>query len=113
MSALLTIFQAGTQLSKSSQALLADYMSRPSPYFDQRGKGLLPAETEVVHKTGTAGRYNGLTRATNDVGIITLPDGNHLVLSVFIADSYATRWTREQAMRRGVRAAYDYWVKGN
>ena len=46
---------------------------------EARLKGLLPAGTEVAHKTGTAAGIN------NDVGIITLPNGaGHIAIAVFI-----------------------------
>ena len=40
-----------------------------------------PAGAVVAHKTGTSGTYGGLTRATNDVGLITLPNGRHLAFT--------------------------------
>jgi hypothetical protein len=33
-----------------------------------------------------SGTIHGLDRATNDAGIIALPNGLHVVLSIFIAD---------------------------
>ena len=69
---------------------------------------MLPKGTIVVHKTGTAGTYNGFTRATNDVGIITLSNGSHLAISVFIADSYATQEEREQTIALISKAIFDY-----
>jgi len=111
MSQLLKIFYGAKNLSEKSSALLLAYMSIESPWFDRRIKGLLPPGTTVAHKTGTAGTINGLTRATNDAGIITLPSGNHLVISVFISDSYATQKDREQTIAKISRAAFDYWTK--
>lgn len=53
-----------------------------------RIKGLLPKEMTVAHKTGTSNTdEKGITAAVNDVGIITLANGNHLALSVFISDT--------------------------
>jgi beta-lactamase class A len=70
----------------------------------------LPAETKLAHKTGTARTYNGLTRATNDAGIITLPDGSHLAITVFISDSYDSQTKREMTIARTAKEAYDYWT---
>jgi len=54
-----------------------------------RIKGRLPAGTIVAHKTGSSGQNSkGLSAATNDIGIITLPNGHHLALSVFVCDSW-------------------------
>jgi beta-lactamase class A len=64
----------------------------------------------VAHKTGTDATRNGLTRATNDVGIVTLPDGRHLAVAVFVKDSTADETTRDRAIAGVARAAYDAWV---
>jgi hypothetical protein len=53
----------------------------------KRFKGLLPARTIVAHKSGTSGTQNGITAATNDIGIVTLPNGNHVAIAVFVSDS--------------------------
>lgn len=111
MSQLLKIFYNTKSLSGKSKALLIDYMSVSSPWFDKRIKRLLPPSTTVVHKTGTSGTINGLTRATNDVGIITLPNGKHLAISIFISDSYASKQNRELTIAKISRAAFDYWRK--
>lgn len=113
MNELLEVFHHGIYLSKGSQDLLLKYMSVSNKWFDRRIKGLLPAGTEVVHKTGTARTYEGLTRATNDAGIITLPDGSHLAISVFISDSYDSQEKREMAIADAAKASYDYWTKKN
>jgi len=111
MSQLLKMFYKTGNLSEKSRALLLKYMSVSSPWFDRRIKGLLPQETTVAHKTGTAGTINGLTRATNDAGIITLPNGNHLAISVFISDSYDSQKERELTIAKISRAAFDYYTK--
>ena len=113
MNELLEIFYEGDYLSKESQDLLLAYMSISNKWFDRRIKGLLPEETELAHKTGTARTYNGLTRATNDAGIITLPDGSHLAITVFISDSYDSQTKREMTIARASKEAYDYWTRKN
>jgi len=110
MNEILQIFHDGQYLSRDSQTLLLEFMLVSNKWFDKRIKGLLPKETDVAHKTGTARTSNGLTRATNDVGIITLPDNSHLAISVFISDSYDSRRKREMSIARIARAAYDHWV---
>ena len=79
--------------------------------MDKRIRGRLPAGTPVAHKTGTAGTHDGLTRACNDVGIVTLPDGSHLLLSVFIMDSRDTPFQRETAIAKVAEATYAHWTK--
>ena len=93
-------------LSESSQALLLKFMieSTPGP---KRLKGLLPAGTIVAHKTGTSGTQKGITAATNDIGIITLPNGKHLAIAVFVSDSPADEVTREGVIAKIAKAAWE------
>ena len=78
----------------------------------KRLKGLLPNGTVVAHKTGTGGTKNGITGATNDIGIIFLPNGKHLAIAVFISDSFADEKTREAVIAKVAKACWDRW-KGN
>ncbi|SDR02062.1 beta-lactamase class A [Chryseobacterium soldanellicola] len=51
----------------------------------------LPKNTPVAHKTGASGKNNkGLTGAENDMGIITLPNGKHYAITVFVSNSTET-----------------------
>src|SRR5207248_3433034 len=60
-----------------------------------------------AHKTGTGGTQNGITSATNDIGIIILPDGRHLAVAAFVSDSAANDDTRDAIVARLVKAAWD------
>jgi len=105
---LLKLLQQGRGLSPRSRTLLLDWMTGSSP-GPKRIKGLLPPGTEVAHKTGTSGTSpDGLTRATNDVGLVTLPDGNHLAIAVFVSDSRASTEIREEVIAKIARAAWDW-----
>jgi beta-lactamase class A len=74
---------------------------------DARLKGLLPSETEVAHKTGTA------MGIVNDVGIITLPNGaGHIAIVVFIKGSKLSVAGCEQSIGEVARSAYDYFLSG-
>lgn len=110
MTHLLKIFYTEKKLSESSTALLLKYMIESAPGAN-RIKGLLPDGTVVAHKTGTSGTINGLTRATNDAGIITLPDGNHMAITVFVSDTYANLKDRELTIAEIARAVYEHWTK--
>jgi len=81
-------------ISEASQTLVLKLMTE-STTGPKRLKGLLPAGTPVAHKTGTSGTEEGITAATNDIGIITLSNGKHLAIAVFVADSPADEATRE------------------
>lgn len=72
-----------------------------------RIKGDLPAGTNVMHKTGSSGTKNGVTFATNDIGLIELPDGRRLAIAIFVTDSTADEGTRDGVIARIAKAAYD------
>ncbi len=73
----------------------------------KRLEGDLPEGTFVAHKAGTSDVDNGIAHATNDIGLITLPDGRKLAIAVFVTDSIAEEATREKVIARIGRAAYD------
>jgi beta-lactamase class A len=72
-----------------------------------RLKGDLPNGTRVAHKSGTSDVDNGVAHATNDIGLITLPDGRRLAIAVFVTDSSADEATREKVIAQIAKAAYD------
>jgi len=78
-----------------------------TPHGAHQLKGDLPPRTIVMHKTGSSGMVNGMTPATNDIGLITLPGGRRLAVAVFITDSSADDATRNGVIARIARAAYD------
>jgi beta-lactamase class A len=104
--ALLAALQSKRKLTPESQALLLKLMTDSVPGA-KRLKGELPAGTVVAHKTGTGGTQNGITSATNDIGIITLPDGRHLAVAVFVSDSTADDGTRDAVIARLAKASWD------
>ena len=67
----------------------------------------MPAGTAVAHKTGTSGTEKGITAATNDIGIITLPDGRHLAIAVFVSDSPEDEATREGVIAKIAKAIWE------
>jgi beta-lactamase class A len=93
-------------LSESSQGLLLKFMIESTPGAE-RLKGLLPAGTVVAHKTGTSGTEKGITAATNDIGIITLPHGKHLAIAVFVSDSPTDEATREGVIAKVAKTVFD------
>ncbi|MGZ3750879.1 MAG: class A beta-lactamase, partial [Mucilaginibacter sp.] len=104
---LLDIFYEGKALSKSSNEFLWKIMTETST-GPHRIKGLLPQGAIVAHKTGTSGTNDeGLTPATNDVGIITLPNGKHLAIAVLVCNSKADETTRDGVIAQIAKAAWD------
>lgn len=109
MTALLDLFYSGKILSATNTAFLMKLMTDAST-GPKRIKGLLPGGTVVAHKTGTSPTNNeGLSPATNDVGIITLPNGKHLAISVFVCNSTDDEATREGVIAKIAKAAYDFY----
>jgi beta-lactamase class A len=108
--ALLRALHERRGLSEAAHDLLLRLMTE-SPRGPNRLKGLLPAGTVVAHKTGTSGSRNGITAATNDIGIITLPNGRHLAIAIFVSDSPADEATREAVIAKTAKAVWDQWSK--
>jgi beta-lactamase class A len=100
---LLASLHAGRLLAPAEKAVLWDFLGRSRTGLN-RIRGLLPIGTPVIDKTGT-GRTG---TATNDVGIITLPDNRgHLALAVLIIGSKRPLAEQERAIAEIARAAFN------
>ena len=105
MARLLAQLQIGTLLPPAGTRWLLDLMARAktSPH---RLKALLPPDTIVAHKTGTT------DVVTNDVGIITLPDGSatsgHIALAVFVINGRTAAMQQTIAQLSG--AAFEFFT---
>ncbi len=104
---LLRDLHEGNGVSDANREVLLKFMTESTPGA-KRLKGLLPAGTAVAHKTGT---QNGITAATNDIGIITLPNGKHIAIAVFVSDSAADEQTREAVIAKIAKTVWDKWAK--
>lgn len=100
---LLRFVQEGRGLSAASREFLLKAL-RDTSTGPKRIKGLLPSDTVVAHKTGTS------SKACNDIGIVSLPDGKHLAIAVFVADASADMAARESVIAKITRAAWDHWT---
>ncbi len=96
---LLSKLHRGALLTADSTQYLFDVMAR-CVTGRSRLKGQLPAGTPVAHKTGT------LAGVSDDVGIVTLPNGHHLAIAVF-ARGMRTEWERDANIARLTRVLYD------
>ena len=73
-----------------------------------RIKGQLPSGTIVAHKSGSSGTNDdGIAAATNDVGIVVLPNGRQFIIVVFVSDSRANESARDETLARISRVAWD------
>jgi beta-lactamase class A len=93
-------------LNPGDTKLLLGWMAE-APGGAGRIKGMLPPGTLVMHKTGSSDTLAGVTAATNDIGLIVLPDGRQLALAVFVTDSRADEKTREAVIARIAKAVYE------
>jgi beta-lactamase class A len=105
MVALLRLLADHSPLSVEHTVLLNTWMLEASS-GPQRIKGLLPTGTPVAHKTGSSGKEFGMIPATNDVGLITLPDERRLAVAIFVTDAHADETTCEAVIARIALAIY-------
>jgi predicted peptidase len=97
-------------LSDSSNSFLMKLMIESSNSA-KRLKGLLPDNIVVAHKTGTSNtNEKGITAAVNDVGIINLPNGKHIAISVFVSNSSEKFETNEKIIAEISKAVFDYFT---
>jgi beta-lactamase class A len=102
--------ELGSGLAEGHAEVLLKFMTETNNPAG-RIKGLLPPGTVVAHKTGTGGMRDGITSATNDIGVITLPNGNHIAIAVFVGDSSGDQQTREGVIAKISKAIFDKWNK--
>lgn len=107
---LLGLFYKGDILSSTSRNFLLKTMENTVTGPDKI-KGLLPPGTIVTHKTGSSGRNaEGIKAADNDAGIVTLPDGKHFAIAVFITHSSESDEENARITAEISKAAWDYFI---
>lgn len=94
--------------ARSTEALLR--MMTETRTGPARLRGLLPPGTPVAHKTGTSGVVEGVAGVVNDIGIVTLPNGRHVVIAVLVKRSGRGTEAAERAIARISRAVYDHYA---
>jgi len=98
-------------VSEQHQQLLLKFMI-DTPRGTKRLKSLLPETAIVAHKPGTSGTNDsGVAAATNDIGLITLPNGRHLAIAMFVSDSRVDLDARERVIARIAKAAWDHFSR--
>jgi beta-lactamase class A len=102
------LFERRAGLSESTTTLLVNVMTETET-GDRRIKRGLPDGASLAHKTGTGGTEKGITGATNDIGIITLPDGRHILLAVYVSDSPGSTAVREKVIADTAKAVVEKW----
>ncbi|MCY0969401.1 CGA/CIA family class A beta-lactamase [Chryseobacterium wangxinyae] len=80
-------FYDGKLLSKKSTDYLMKVMLSTSTGLNKLVEQL-PKNTPVARKTGSSGKNDaGLTGAENEIAIVTLPNGKHYAIAVFVSNS--------------------------
>jgi beta-lactamase class A len=94
--------EQGELLSEKSTELLLKIMT-DAISGQKRLKAGLPAGAKLAHKTGTSGMVLDTNAATNDIGIVTMPDGRKFAIAVFLVGSTAPEEEREAIHARIMR----------
>ena len=131
---LLRALNFGTGIAPDPREELLYRLKTSGPGY-RRIKHLLPKDVEIAHKTGTGGTKpvdlpdaniatntprvkpsptpSGspqiMSSSTNDVGIIYLPNGKHILIAVYVADSTAPAFIREGTIAQIAKAVWDRW----
>jgi beta-lactamase class A len=103
MTLLLEKIHRGEIVDRASSDEIIEFMNH-SMIGQVRIPALLPEGTRVVHKTGSIGG------STNDTGIVFMPGGSHLIVTVFTKDAKAPAAERERVIAEISRFAYDYFL---
>lgn len=99
---LLKALAVGDLLSPASTEYLLEVMARTATGADRLKAGI-PTSWALGHKTGTGRTWNGVTETTNDVGILTAPDGRKIVIAVFVAGSKASMQQQAAIIARAAK----------
>ncbi len=104
-------FYDGKLLSKKSTDYLMKVMQSTSTGLNKMVEQL-PKNTPVARKTGSSGKNNaGLTGAENEIGIVTLPNGRHYALAVFVSNSTETDAVNCKMISDISREVWEYFNK--
>ena len=107
----LAALNAGRLLSPDSTSRLLRLM-HSTVHGEERLKGGLERGWTLAHKTGTGQHLGSLHTGTNDVGILTAPDGHAYAAAVFVGSSPEPLIVREGLMRRVAEVIVETWRGG-
>ncbi|MCA6068092.1 CGA/CIA family class A beta-lactamase [Chryseobacterium sp. RG1] len=104
-------FYEGKLLSKKSTDYLMKVMLSTSTGLNKLIEQL-PKNTPVARKTGASGKNKeGLTGAENEIAIITLPNGKHYAIAVFVSNSMETDAVNCKMISDISKTVWDYFNK--
>ncbi len=105
LAALLKSFYEQQIISPESTEYLYKIMLETSTGTNKL-KEQLP-KSSVAHKTGSSGKQDNLTIAENDSGIVTLPNGKHYSIVVFVINSTEAETVNCKMISDISKAVYD------
>lgn len=103
--AFLEAMAKGTWLREPAHAAMVERIATETKSGPKRLKAGLPAGARLIHKTGLGPSAAGLNHATNDIGIVVLPNGRRFAVAVYLAGSTASPEAREAAHAAVARLA--------
>lgn len=107
---LLEMFYKKNILSKNNYDFLWKTMAETTTGINKI-KGKLPKEAIVAHKTGYSGaNKEGIVGATNDIGIVILPNGKKFAIALFVSDSMENEKTNDGIMADVAKVVWDYYL---
>ena len=110
MAKFLTKFYQDSVLSQKNRDYLWHVMMNTTT-GTKRLKGKLPEGTIVGHKTGSSGENeSGIAAATNDVGIVILPNKTPVAIVVFVSNSNAKENVRDEVIADIAKAVWDEYL---
>ena len=101
---MLSMLDAGKLLNSANTTELMKVLLA-TPSGPDRLKAGVPKGALVYHKTGTSSDVEALNGATNDIGIIALPDGTRLAVAAFLSGSTLTAEDRARVLASVAEAA--------
>lgn len=108
---LLEKFYKGKLLKKKTNDYLYQIMVETSRGLTWMKAGL-PKNTILAHRTGISNTNNdGLRAAMNDVGIFQLPNGKHVIISVYLKNIKENREDTEATIAKLTSTTYNFYNK--
>jgi beta-lactamase class A len=101
----LEAFAKGAWLREPAHSQLIEGFAAGALTGKERIRAGLPEGSRFAHKTGLGPSAAGLNHATNDIGIVTLPNGRVFAIAVYLAGSTGSPAQREAAHAAAARLA--------
>lgn len=95
----------GNWLREPAHSALVEKHMRDNAGGPERIRAGLPEGSRLAHRTGLGMTVDGVNHATNDIGIVTLPNGRRFAIAIYLAGSRADAKEREAAHAAVAKAA--------